>query len=274
MNIILFDRDEITGNTVRLTGRRAEHIIKILKSKAGDTLKTGIINGPLGSSKVQQITSRTVELLLTEHKTEPPPPLVDIVLALPRPIMLKRVLAQVATFGTGQLFLVNSRRVEKSFFSSSLLEAPKMRQRLLDGLEQGGDSLLPKVSIHKRFRPFAEDRLPQMAGDYQAMILAHPGSPLSLGELLPPPLTGRVLLIIGPEGGWVDFEVSLLTSQGAQPFHLGPRIPGWTVLSPLFLARSTSSAASQRGNQPRSRITTLPTRVSISCNLKAYNSAP
>lgn len=224
MNIILFDRDEIEAKTVRISDYRAEHITKILKSKQGDTLKTGIINGPTGTSSVRQIHGRTVELLLNDHKIEPVPPLVDIVLALPRPIMLKRVLAQAATFGTGHLFLINSKRVEKSFFSASLLEEAKMRQRLMAGLEQAGATLLPQVSIHPRFRPFAEDNLPKMAADYEAMILAHPGSPLSLGEIIPPPLHGRVLLIIGPEGGWVDFEISLFTEQGARPFHLGPRI--------------------------------------------------
>ncbi|MEN8258170.1 MAG: 16S rRNA (uracil(1498)-N(3))-methyltransferase [Thermodesulfobacteriota bacterium] len=224
MNIILFDRDEIKGNGIVLTDRRAEHIIKILKRKAGDTLKTGIINGPSGTSTIRQLSGTNVELLLNEHNTQAIAPLVDIVLALPRPIMLKRVLAQVATFGIGHLFLINSNRVEKSFFSASLLGESKMKERLVDGLEQAGATLSPQVSIHKRFRPFAEDTLPKIAEGYEKMVIAHPGVPLSLNKLLPPPLEGRVLLIIGPEGGWVDFEVSLFTEQGAQPFHLGPRI--------------------------------------------------
>jgi RsmE family RNA methyltransferase len=224
MNIILFDRDEIRGNTVRLADRRAEHIIKILKSKVGDGLRTGIINGPSGTATLTHISGNTVELALREHATPAAAPLVDIVLALPRPIMLKRVLAQVATFGVGHLFLVNSARVEKSFFAASLLTEAKLRQRLLEGLEQAGDTLLPQVSIHQRLRPFVEETLPSGATDYQWLILAHPGSPQGLGELLPPPLTGRVLLVIGPEGGWVDQEIALFAGQGVRPFHLGPRI--------------------------------------------------
>ena len=92
------------------------------------------------------------------------------------------------------------------------------------GLEQAGDTYLPQVSIHKRFRPFAEDTLAEIATNYDKMIIAHPGVPLSLNELLPPPLYGRLLLIIGPEGGWVDFEIERFTEQGVTPFHLGPRI--------------------------------------------------
>ena len=224
MNIILFDRDEIADNSVVLSDRRAEHIIKILKRKPGNTVKTGIINGPSGTSTITNITGSAVELLLNDHNTEAITPLVDIVLALPRPIMLKRVLAQVATFGVGNLFLINSNRVEKSFFSASLLDESKTRARLIDGLEQAGDTYLPQVSIHKRFRPFAEDILPKIAADYEKMVIAHPGVPLSLNELLPPPLHGRTLLIIGPEGGWVDFEIDRFAAQGVQPFHLGPRI--------------------------------------------------
>ncbi len=224
MNIILFDRDEIEGNGVVLNDYRAEHIIKILKRKPGETVKTGIINGPAGTSTIKNISNSSVELLLNDHKKEAIAPLVDIVLALPRPIMLKRVLAQVATFGIGHLFLINSNRVEKSFFSASLLDESKTRKRLIDGLEQAGDTSLPQISIHKRFRPFAEDTLPEIAVNYDNMVIAHPGVPLSLNELLPPPLQGRLLLIIGPEGGWVDFEIERFTAQGVEPFHLGPRI--------------------------------------------------
>ena len=153
MNIILFERNEIEAKTVLLSGRRAEHIIKVLKSKAGDTLRTGIINGPTGTSTLSEISGKEIALHLNDHSTEATAPLVDIVLALPRPIMLKRVLAQVATFGVGRLFLVNSNRVEKSFFSASLLEEKKIRQRLLEGLEQAGDTLLPQVSPLCRRHP-------------------------------------------------------------------------------------------------------------------------
>lgn len=224
MNIILFDKDEIENGAVLLTDHRAEHIIKILKSQPGATLKTGIINGPSGTSTITRITGRTVELSTLDHCRQPAPPPVDIVLALPRPIMLKRVLAQVATFGVGRLFLINSSRVEKSFFSATLLQPEKIKQRLLTGLEQAGDTLLPRVSIETRFRPFVEDSLPHLAKEYRAMLVAHPDTGAGLADVLPPPLNGRVLLVIGPEGGWIDFEVELLRRQGVLPFDLGPRI--------------------------------------------------
>lgn len=237
MNIILFERDEIEANAVHLSDRRAEHIIKILKSKVGDRLKTGIINGPAGFSTIRRISTTSVELELDGHDSQPQQPDVDIVLALPRPIMLKRVLAQVATFGVGHLFLINSNRVEKSFFSASILQEENMRQRLLAGLEQAGATLLPQVSIQPRFRPFAEDLLPQLTTEYAAMIVAHPGSHQDLPSLLPPPLHGRILLLIGPEGGWVDFEMELFGRQGALPFQLGPRILRVDSVIPALLGQ-------------------------------------
>ncbi len=253
MNIILLQREEIHADTVILRDRRAEHIRKILKSREGDLLRAGIINGPMGSARVMSSHGREVTLRLDCRQEPPAKAATALILALPRPIMLKRVLAQATAMGVERIMLINARRVEKSFFQSSLLSPAGIRTALLQGLEQAGDTRLPEVSLHPRFRPFIEDELPPPQHGGPLRLLAHPATvqqhhTFGRSARLEYPVyaaTGpkkattsewRQLLAIGPEGGWVDFELDRFYQQGFRPFSWGPRILRVDTAVPVLLA--------------------------------------
>ncbi len=227
MNIILIDKKELSENRVVLTDYRAKHIVKILKSEIGDCLRLGVINGDIGEATVTAVQRKfpfLVELSVELVAEATPRPVVDLLLALPRPIMLRRVLSQVTALGVGTIYLVNANRVEKSFWDAGLLEEKEYRPHLIHGLEQAVDTLLPNIRIHRRFRPFVEDVLPHLASQYSHLLLAHPLEEKKLSHCLDNCSTERVLYAVGPEGGWVDFEVEKLLAAGMQSFSLGARI--------------------------------------------------
>jgi RsmE family RNA methyltransferase len=237
MNIILISATEIESGRVILTDRRARHLAKILHAQPGDHLRIGLLGGLLGHGLVREISRERVELAVTFDTPPPPPSRLGLILALPRPIMLNRVLSQVASLGVKRIFLVNAARVEKSFFSASALAPAALAERLRLGLEQGVDTIMPEITIHPRFRPFVEDQLPALAADFPTGLLAHPGDHATLAQQLAPPPTGQVLLAIGPEGGWVDFEVAQFHHQGFRDFSLGPRILRVDTAVPALLAQ-------------------------------------
>lgn len=238
MNIILIDPVEVSAtNTVTLHDRRLGHIRKVLRSKAGDTVRIGLINGMMG---VGVITELGRDRAILKIKADTPPPAkkaIDLVLALPRPIMLKRILAQAASFGVARIFLINANRVEKSFFNATLLAANNLADCLRQGLEQGVDTILPELSVHPRFRPFVEDILPPIATACPVRLVAHPDTDLHLHQAAPGMAGKRSLLAIGPEGGWVDFEIERFREQGLTPFTLGPRILRMDTAVPALLAQ-------------------------------------
>ena len=241
MNVILIDADEIGNNArVVLRDRRSAHIIKMLQGRCGDRVKIGIINGPLGSGRIIEITpgGNTGRVVLTISVAGPAPeaPMIDLILALPRPIMLKKILTQAASMGVGRIFLINANRVEKSFFNSSLLVDSKYRPYLLLGLEQAVATMVPEVSIHNRFRPFVEDVLSGIINDYSGCIVAHPGtSPLH--HIDRNAIKGRLLLAIGPEGGWLEYEIDKFKEQGFAAIELGERILRVDTAVVTFLAQ-------------------------------------
>jgi len=200
--------------------------VKVLGAKTGDRLKVGVINGHLGHGTVVSVERKSpfrVELalkLVSAQVVEPP---IDLLLALPRPIMLKRIFSQVTTLGIGTFYLIHARRVEKSFWNSSLLQEEQYRFQLVQGLEQAVATRLPRVQFHQRFKPFVEDILPGIRANYSHLLLAHPGGRNTLVQTVKTG-PGRILLAVGPEGGWVEYERQKLKEQGFQTISMGERI--------------------------------------------------
>lgn len=249
MNLILIDQHEINEQSVPLSGRRAKHIRKVLRSQCGDTVRIGIINGPTGSGLIREIEHDRVLIDITAATPPPPKSSTGLILALPRPIMLKRVLAQAASMGVAQIFLINAGRVEKSFFKASIMTEENLRQRLVLGLEQAMDTVLPEISVHTRFRPFVEDLLPIISRDCRTKMIAHPGNSNKINQTTLPNPSAPALIAIGPEGGWSDFEVDLFQNQGFKNFTLGPRILRVDTAVPAILAQVDLLRAQAAGSQ-------------------------
>jgi 16S rRNA (uracil1498-N3)-methyltransferase len=226
MNIILIENQEIKGGVVLLDGRRAEHLVKVLQAHPGDTVRIGVIDGPKGVGTVVALGAKypfwvELQVALAEGVTERPP--IDLLLALPRPIMLRRIFSQAAALGVGAIFITNAQRVEKSFWNATLLDAGEYRPHLLQGLEQAVDTRVPDVYIYERFKPFVEDVLPTKRGEYSHLLIAHPGSSATLKSVITT-RPQRILLAIGPEGGWIEYEIERFAACGFSPFSLGERI--------------------------------------------------
>ena len=224
MNLILCDATEVdAAGVVTLAGERATHIRSVLRAAPGDTVRLGVLDGPIGRGEVLSLDDGKVVLRCDLHGQLPPPPAVDLLLALPRPKVLRRLWAQLAALGVGRILLTNASRVERNYFDTHVLEESIYRPLLIEGLQQAGDTRLPRVSIHRQFRVLVEDELGP-ASNGERRLVAHPGGERSLLTIAGEPHHGRVVLAIGPEGGWNPFELELLTTRGFEPISLGPRI--------------------------------------------------
>lgn len=226
MNIILADRGEVTEEFLTLTDDRAKHIIKVLRAEVGDTVRVGVIDGNKGYGTITGLNKkhpRMVKLQLRLKQEASTQPRIDLIVAMARPIMVRRILSQATTLGVGSFYMIHANRVEKSFWDASVVEEKKYTTHLLHGLEQAVDTRLPQVSFHNRFKPFIEDFLPTILHNYSHHLVAHPGGSITLSESLKGE-TGRILLAIGPEGGWVDYEIKQFTKAGFTCCNMGKRI--------------------------------------------------
>lgn len=233
MNLILVESTDFVGpDRVRLTGRRRRHVADVLRAVVGDRVVVGRVDGPVGHGRVVSIDRDELVLDLALDRPPPPPWPVTLVLALPRPPVLRRLLSAVTSFGVKRIVLVGARAVEKSFWQSHALDPDAMRERLVLGLEQARDTALPEVLLRRRFRPFVEDELPGLVAGIDA-FLAHPEPRAALPERSGP----AALLAVGPEGGWSDHEVERLRAAGLRPLSLGERPLRVETAVPALLAR-------------------------------------
>jgi 16S rRNA (uracil1498-N3)-methyltransferase len=233
MNLLLLEQDDLMSpQQAQISGRRLQHMLDVHQIDVGKKLKAGLIDGQMGTALVTAITETHVALDIDLH-TPPPSALpITMILALPRPKMMRRVLQTIATMGVKQLYLINSYRVEKSFWQSPWLTPDKIREQLILGLEQGCDTVLPSVHLCKRFKPFVEDQLPSICVGKLA-IVAHPKTNVPC----PIDLNKESVLVIGPEGGLIPYEIEKLEECGFSTFTLGPRILRVETAIPSLLSR-------------------------------------
>jgi RsmE family RNA methyltransferase len=221
VNLLLLDADECRpGGEVRLADRRARHLREVLRVAPGSEVRVGRIDGPLGRGTVLHSDARGVTLRC-EFEPEPPPAGADVLLlAVPRPKVLARCLELAAALGYARVVLLRSWRVDKAHLGSRELDPARLRASCLRGLEQARRTRVPAVATFPRFKPFDEDVLDGLV-PRAARVVAHPGAATPTAGA-PVAAAAPFTLALGPEGGWLPYEVDLLAARGFVPVHAGP----------------------------------------------------
>ena len=236
MNRILFEKGEIEDGVATCGGERAAHIIGVLHGEVGQVLKTGEVDGMIGTGEIVEIGRGDGPVVRVKvcHDQKSLRPWIDLVLAPPRPRVMKRLLPQLAAMGVGRIVLVGAKKVENDFWGATLLKEENYRPLLVDGLMQAGTSILPTLEARRNFRRFVETELDTLFPTARR-IVAHPyGAEGAKGA---EGAAGHPLLAIGPEGGWTDDEVALLESKGFERYSLGPRILRTDTATIALIAR-------------------------------------
>jgi len=234
VNLILLAPDDVAPDgRVRLADVRAAHIIAVLRATAGREIRVGLIDGPLGTGTILHTddAAPAVEMQCVFDRPVPERPRVDLLLALPRPKVMRRLWAQLAALGVGRIMLTNAARVERQYFDTHVLAPAHVRPLLIEGLQQARDTRLPNVTIHRQFRVLIEDDLDALAGDIIRLV-THPATSPSMHTAVRQALTRsgdtapadrRLLIAVGPEGGWNDFELRLLEAHRFTMAGMGRR---------------------------------------------------
>jgi RsmE family RNA methyltransferase len=220
VNLLLLDADDfITEDRARVAGRRLRHVREIVRADVGDTLRVGRVDGPVGSARILTLSDEALELEVTLGELPPAPLPVTLVFALPRPPTLRKVLQQATTMGVKRFVAIGAKRVERSYWTSKALRPEALRGDLLLGLEQARDTALPTFEAWPRLAAFRRERWPELRATGRA-VLADAGP-----ELVWPRGLGAapVILVIGPEGGFIPEEVAAWRDGGCEVVSLGVR---------------------------------------------------
>lgn len=218
VNLLVIHREELENNgSCTLDGRRAEHLIQVLGVAPGDSLRAAVIDETMGSVLVEHVEDGQVHVVYRAELEVPVPDKV-LCLAVPRPKALSRCIQHATALGFGRISLFRSYRVEKSHLASQRLTPERLHEDVILGMEQGRRVHTPIVELFDRFKPFVEDHLDRIAAE-RARYVGHPTSAQTVldGGLR----TGPYALVIGPDGGFIDYEIDALRAQGFTPIRAG-----------------------------------------------------
>jgi len=233
--LLLTEDDRLDTRRYRVEGDRARHLREVLRVDEGTVVRAGLLEGAMGEARVVGLGPEFVEVTAELGGEAPARAAVDLVLAIPRPKMLRRLLPQIAALGVDRLVLLRTWRVEKPYLTASILRPEHYRPLLREGLAQARTTREPRVTVEPLFRPFVEDRATDLFAGSRCLI-GHPPAPAPLANVRVEP-TERVALAIGPEGGFLPFEVGLFEAAGFAGVTLGARTLRTDTATLAFLAQ-------------------------------------
>ena len=219
MNLLLLHPSDFTSKSeARIYDRRYDHLKKIIKAELGQSIDIGLLNEKCGAGKVTAIDDKSFTLSIQFNADPPPPVAITLILALPRPLMLKRILQTVTSMGIKEIHLINSQRVEKSYWNSSDLADDVIYHQLILGLEQARDTMLPAIYMHRDFKSFISHELVNIIRNKYALLADLGNHPPCPGNIRQP-----TVLAVGPEGGFLADEIAHFINAGFLPVQIGER---------------------------------------------------
>mmetsp|Transcript_93766 Transcript_93766/g.190916 ORF Transcript_93766/g.190916 Transcript_93766/m.190916 type:complete len:403 (+) Transcript_93766:166-1374(+) len=231
--------DSESGNAGQWTDEATVEWLPEPPVKKAEVLKNG---NPPGSLSIRLNNLKSIDDTNASSRTSPASDEihVSLILALPRPLQLGRILPMISQIGVDHLVLTSAKKVPKDYFGSHLFRKPEvLREKLIEGLCQAGDVRLPKLHVVRNLRHFvmSEEFDSLFPRESYARVLTHPKrfedeeEPLRMNEVRFPTdennsdAPARMVVAVGPEGGWEEpTELDMFKNDcGFQQITLGSR---------------------------------------------------
>jgi RsmE family RNA methyltransferase len=236
VNLILLEPDELDGDVIHLGGRRGRHIAAVIRPAVGDRLRAGVVRGGRGWGRVVGVRDEVVEISIESMGAPEPAPPTSLIVAVPRPKVIPRLVAAVASLGVSRLDLTRSWRVEKSYLGSPALSPAALEAAARAGCEQGATTWLPEIQVHPRLMGLLDAIDPQAAPGSR-LAIAHPKAEREIEDELAGIAGTPLTLALGPEGGWIEREVETFAERGFTPVRSGEAIMKVEVAAAALLGQ-------------------------------------
>ncbi|WP_285904900.1 RsmE family RNA methyltransferase [Pseudodesulfovibrio pelocollis] len=224
------DWPEAVGESVRLAGAEARHMLTVLRTAPHHTVRLFDGLGRVGLFTVLD-TDRNTALLRAERLAHHPVPDTGLTLAIGwgkskrREYLFEKL---VELGGLGVAFWAAAR--SQGQMPGAVKET--WTDKCVQAAKQCGNPLLPALSV----LPGGLDGLIDFARGFDTCYVAWESEDIDT-PLAPAHLAqGRSLVIIGPEGGFDDAEARALLAAGLVPVTLGRSILRWETAATYCLS--------------------------------------
>jgi|SRR5690625_1532323 len=228
---------------VELTGNDARHIRVVMRNKISDKVICIRHDGHVALCCITNISSDKITLQIEKWLDENNelPIHVTIAQALPKGSKIDLILQKGTEFGANEFCFFNAdRSIAKWDNRKSKQKLTRYRKIVKEASEQCERNKIPIVS-----EPVPLVKLLEQKHEYDIMLFAYEAEAKTnnfssfANQLKQVKLGSKLMIFIGPEGGFSDNEVSLFQEHRIKPVRLSPRILR-TESAPLYALASIS----------------------------------
>lgn len=212
--------DVVVGRLVEVSGDEAHHAVAVRRLRVGEQVVLTDGRGTAATGSVEQAGKRAFSVRVDQVRREPrPEPELVVVQAVPKGDRGELAVEVLTEVGVGRIVpwaaarcvaVWKGERAEKSLarWRATAREAGKQARRSwsaeVDPLARTADvvTLLSRADAAYVLHEAAREPL----------------------AALPVPRSGLLVLVVGPEGGLTEEEVSAFTAAGARPVRLGAEV--------------------------------------------------
>ncbi|MBC7807254.1 MAG: 16S rRNA (uracil(1498)-N(3))-methyltransferase [Akkermansiaceae bacterium] len=217
----------IQGDTITLPPDAAHHAVGVLRMREGEEIIVHDNTGDGYRCRLTRVQSKVTVATVESRFTVPTEPKTRLTVAQVLPKTgekIEQVLQHGTEVGASGFVLFQSERSVARMEQKDKIEKRLERwQGIVQGAaEQSGRGRLPTVEW-ERHAPDITRRI----GEWDAAIALHEGATLALRDALQAERIAdatRLLILVGPEGGFTDGEVAGFAGAGATPVSLGARV--------------------------------------------------
>ncbi len=177
-------------------------------------------------TQVVSVSKTHIKVKVLEICEEIKTPEIYLLVAVPRPQILKRLLEGLAYYPVSELLLVVSERTQKSYLQSSTLRKESLEKHLKLGAMQAGYSFRPRVTLLEKFSILAD-----YYNDEEGMIklITDQSSSNYIADFLntsviSDPENVKTRFAIGPEAGWSEREYQFFIDNGYRDIRLADSV--------------------------------------------------
>ncbi len=223
-SLIILARECVGNKEAILTGDRARYAFETHELRQGTSCRVAILGGLRGEGLVAEATAERVVMALTLSLPSLERVPIDLIVGVPRPQTVKKVIQAAVMLGVRSLHFVRSELGERSYLQSRSLSDEGVLEESVKALEQIWDSGMPTIEVHRTFSYFMSNKLPLLTKERDvACLLADPsGREITITDK--PLMRTEQVVAIGPERGWSESEIELFKNSGFSVVGLGARV--------------------------------------------------
>jgi 16S rRNA (uracil1498-N3)-methyltransferase len=214
------DAELQTGQRLTVEGSAGNHIVRVLRLRAGDALT--LFNGQGGeyAGSIEEVRRDTVVVSVLERREtdRESPCQLTLVQGISRGERMDWVVQKATELGVRRLAPVfTERSVVHLDEKQALRKVQHWRSIAVAACEQSGRNRVPEITQPVGLYPFLEQHTPRGTA-----LLLSPGASLRIADI--PDAASGATVLIGPEGGLADVEQEAAIKSGFTPVRLGPRV--------------------------------------------------